>query len=130
MRFGFVTLGANVPSTRFRFYPYEKPLRARGHRVSIWTSYPSVYDYLPKLGWRVSYQIKRANRLWQYSQAKWLRPDTVYLERGVFHDQSLWLDRWFRNVSRRFVLDVDDAMFLQFPDKICLFLFEILDNLL
>jgi glycosyltransferase involved in cell wall biosynthesis len=53
----------------------------------------------------------------QYSQAKWFRPDTVYLERGVFHDQSLWLDRWFRNVSRRFVLDVDDAIFLQFPEK-------------
>jgi glycosyltransferase involved in cell wall biosynthesis len=41
----------------------------------------------------------------------------VYLERGVFHDQSLWLDRWFRDVSRRFVLDVDDAIFLQFPEK-------------
>jgi glycosyltransferase involved in cell wall biosynthesis len=117
MHFGFVTLGANVPSTRFRFFPYEKPLKARGHRVSVWTSYPSVYDYLPKFGWRISYQIKRANRLWQYSQARWLRPDTVYLERGVFHDQSLWLDRWFRDVSRRFVLDVDDAIFLQFPEK-------------
>jgi glycosyltransferase involved in cell wall biosynthesis len=117
MHFGFVTLGANVPSTRFRFFPYEKPLKARGHRVSVWTSYPSVYDYLPKFGWRISYQIKRANRLWQYSQAKWSGPDTLYLERGVFHDQSLWLDRWFRNVSRRFVLDVDDAIFLQFPEK-------------
>ncbi len=117
MRIGFVTLGANVPSTRFRFYPYEKPLADRGHRVSVWTCYPSVYDYFTTIGWRLSSHIKRASRLVQYSQAKWFRPDTVYLERGVFHDQSLWLDRWFRNVSRRFVLDVDDAIFLQFPEK-------------
>jgi glycosyltransferase involved in cell wall biosynthesis len=55
--------------------------------------------------------------LLQYSQARWFRPDTIYLERGVFHDQSLWLDRYFRNISRRFVLDVDDAIFLQFPEK-------------
>ena len=117
MRFGFVTLGANVPSTRFRFFPYENPLTKRGHRCGFWTSYPSVYDYIPTIGWRLSYQLKRANRLLQYSQARWFRPDTIYLERGVFHDQSLWLDRYFRNITRRFVLDVDDAIFLQFPDK-------------
>ncbi|MCY3006488.1 MAG: glycosyltransferase [Planctomycetota bacterium] len=117
MRFGFVTLGANVPSTRFRFYPYENPLTKRGHRCRIWTSYPSVYDSIPAIGWRLSYQLKRANRLLQYAQARSFRPDTIYLERGVFHDQSLWLDRWLRNISRRFVLDVDDAIFLQFPDK-------------
>ena len=117
MRFGFITLGANVPSTRFRFYPYENPLTKRGHRCRIWTSYPSVYDFIPAIGWRLSYQLKRANRLLQYSQARWFRPDTIYLERGVFHDQSLWLDCWFRKLAPRLVLDVDDAIFLQFPDK-------------
>lgn len=117
MRFGFVTLGANVPSTRFRFFPYEKPLTDLGHRCRFWTSYPSVYDFFPSIGWRASYQIKRANRLWQYSQARWFNPDTIYLERGVFHDQSIWLDRWFRKIAPRLVLDVDDAIFLQFPDK-------------
>ncbi|MFM8188015.1 MAG: glycosyltransferase [Pirellula sp.] len=117
MRLGFVTLGANVPSTRFRFLPYENLLRNRGHRCATWTSYPSVYDYFPSLGWRLSYQVKRANRMWQYAQARWFRPETVYLERGVFHDQSLWMDRWFRSLAPRFVLDVDDAIFLQFPEK-------------
>lgn len=117
MRFGFVTLGANVPSTRFRFYPYETPLTKRGHSCRIWTSSPSVYDYIPAIGWRLSYQIKRANRLLQYSQARWFRPETIYLERGCFHDPSLWLDRWFRELTPRLVLDVDDAIFLQFPEK-------------
>lgn len=117
MRFGFVTLGSNVPSTRFRFFPYEKPLIAKGHRLAVWTSYPSVYDYIPRIGWRLSYQLKRANRLRQYAQARWFQPDTIYLERGVFHDESLWLDRWFRKAAPRLVLDVDDAIFLQFPEK-------------
>ncbi len=62
--------------------------------------------------------IKRANRLMQYAQARLFCPQTIYLERGCFHDNSLWLDRWFRDLAPRFVLDVDDAIFLQFPDKL------------
>jgi len=117
-RFGFVTLGANVPSTRFRFDPFAPMLRQRGHDCRYWPSYPAVYDHFKSIGWRASYQLKRANRLMQYAQARWFRPQTIYLERGCFHDNSLWLDRWFRNLAPRFVLDVDDAIFLQFPDKL------------
>lgn len=93
-------------------------LRQRGHNCRYWPSYPAVYDHFKSIGWRASYQIKRANRLMQYAQARWFRPQTIYLERGCFHDNSLWLDRWFRDLAPRFVLDVDDAIFLQFPDKL------------
>ncbi|MBM3965866.1 MAG: glycosyltransferase family 4 protein [Planctomycetes bacterium] len=117
-RLGFVTLGANVPSTRFRFFAFQKPLEARGHRCRMWTSHPSVYDYYPKLGWRPSCQIKRANRWLQSLDARWFRPDTIYLERGVFHDETTWMDARFRRLTGRLVLDVDDAIFLQFPEKI------------
>ncbi len=117
-RFGFVTLGANVPSTRFRFDPFAPMLRQRGHVCRYWPSYPAVYDHFKSIGWRASYQLKRANRLMQYAQARWFRPQTIYLERGCFHDNSLWLDRWFRDLAPRFVLDVDDAIFLQFPEKL------------
>ena len=54
----------------------------------------------------------------QYLDAQWFRPDTIYLERGCFHDASLWLDQRFRKLAPRLVLDVDDAIFLQFPDKV------------
>jgi hypothetical protein len=47
MKFGFITLGANVPSTRFRFVPYIKPLQRRGHSCRLWNSFPAVYDYFP-----------------------------------------------------------------------------------
>lgn len=117
-RFGFVTLGANVPSTRFRFDPFAPLLRQRGHDCRYWPSYPAVYDHFESIGWRASYQLKRANRLMQYAKAHWFRPQTIYLERGCFHDNSLWLDRWFRDLAPRFVLDVDDAIFLQFPEKL------------
>lgn len=118
MKFAFLTLGANVPSTRFRFFPYQSPLEQRGHQCRMWTSFPSVYDSFPKLGWRVSQTIKRGTRWKQYIESLWFRPDTIYLERGCFHDPSTAMDHRFRNRVRRMVLDVDDAVFLTFPEKI------------
>lgn len=113
-----ITLGSNVPSTRFRFYPYVQPLRERGHRCRVWTSFPSVYDELPLVGWRASQFVKRSTRWCQYAQGQWYRPDTIYLERGCFHDASLAMDARFRRLAKRLVLDVDDAVFLTFPEKI------------
>jgi glycosyltransferase involved in cell wall biosynthesis len=116
--FAFITLGDNVPSTRFRFFPYVEPLRQRGHACRVWTSYPSVYDELPWIGWRASQCVKQATRWWQLIKAGWFQPDTIYLERGCFHDASLTMDARFRRRVRRLVLDVDDAVFLTFPEKI------------
>lgn len=117
-RIGMITLGHNVPSTRFRFLPYVPLLQARGHACRTWTSYPSVYDSIPQLGWRISTSVKRMTRWCQWIDAKWFRPDVIYLERGCYHDPTLTMDRRFRRATPRLVLDVDDAIFLQFPDKV------------
>lgn len=117
-RIGMVTLGSNVPSTRFRFLPYLPHLQARGHACRMWTCYPSVYDSIPHLGWRISTSVKRLTRWRQWADARWFRPDVIYLERGCYHDASLAMDRRFRRATPRLVLDVDDAIFLQFPDKV------------
>jgi glycosyltransferase involved in cell wall biosynthesis len=117
-RLAFITLGANVPSTRFRFLPYAPLLRDRGYRCRVWTSFPSVYDQLPYVGWRASQCVKRATRWWQYAQGLIDRPDTIYLERGCFHDSSTAMDARFRRLAKRLVLDVDDAVFQTFPKKI------------
>ena len=117
-RIAFLTLGANVPSTRFRFYPYVQPLRDRGHRCQVWTSFPSVYDELPYIGWRASTAVKRTTRWLQYGAGILFRPETIYLERGCFHDHSLAMDARFRRLAKRLVLDVDDAVFQTFPTKI------------
>ena len=118
VRFGFITLGKNVPSTRFRFLPYFPYLHSRGHSCRLWMSYPSVYEHIPWLGWRVSHTIKRANRYRQSLSAQLYRPDSIYLERGCLNDDSLDLDRRFRKLTPRLVLDIDDGIFLERPDKI------------
>jgi len=77
-----------------------------------------VYDEIPFVGWRASQFVKRTTRWWQYAQGVGYRPDTIYLERGCFHDASLTMDLRFRRLAKRLVLDVDDAIFLTFPQKI------------
>jgi glycosyltransferase involved in cell wall biosynthesis len=54
----------------------------------------------------------------QSIDARWFQPDAIYLERYCFHDPSLWMDERFRKLTPRLVLDVDDAIFLTFPDKV------------
>jgi glycosyltransferase involved in cell wall biosynthesis len=118
MRLGFITLGKNVPSTRFRFLAYRPYLRQRGHDLHCWTSWPSAYEALPGIGWRASQLVKRTVRWSQWLHCRTLRPDCIYLERGVYHHADACMDRRFRNCTRRLVLDVDDAIFLEFPQKI------------
>lgn len=81
-------------------------------------SRPSVYEHYPWLGWRLSQATKRTVRCAQLAQAKLLRPDCIYLERGCLNDDSLDLDLRFRKCTRRLVLDVDDGIFLERPEKI------------
>jgi len=118
MRIGFVTLGKNVPSTRFRFLAMVPYLRSRGHTLRLWTGRPAAYDHIPAIGWRASQLLKRCVRWQQLLSARLFRPDCIYLERGVFHDNTLGFDRHFRRLTPRLVLDVDDAIFLTFPEKI------------
>ena len=118
MRLGFITLGARVPSTRFRFFAYRDDLERQGHRCRFWTSHPSVYDYYKSIGWRMSHRWKRAVRYMQWLDCRWYRPECIYLERDCLHDPSMDLDLRFRRATPRLVLDVDDGIFLQFPEKI------------
>ena len=47
-----------------------------------------------------------------------MRPDCIYLERGYLNDDSLDFDRQMRASTSRLVLDVDDGIFLERPEKI------------
>ncbi len=118
MKIGLVALGKNVPSTRFRLTAMLPHLRSCGHDVRMWTSWPSVYEHFPSIGWRLSVLLKKSVRWLQWADAVRFRPDCIYLERGVFHDSSISMDQRFRRATRRLVLDVDDGIFLEFPDKI------------
>ncbi len=118
MKIGLVALGRNVPSTRFRLQAMLPYLEQAGHSCKMWTSWPSVYEHFPAIGWRLSTLVKRSTRWLQWLDAARMKPDCIYLERGVYHDHSVGMDQRFRGLTRRLVLDVDDGIFLEFPEKI------------
>jgi glycosyltransferase involved in cell wall biosynthesis len=117
MKVLFLTSGDLVPSTRFRVLQYIPHLVAAGHRCTVAHSIPQKYDYWPRLGWRASQWIKRAVRMWHMVRARLGRYDVVFVERELFHDGTSSMEERFRRVARAMVLDVDDAVFLDHPEK-------------
>lgn len=117
MKILFLTSGKRVPSARFRVLQYVPYLRARGHRCVVAHSVPPKYDYWPAFGWRVSQFVKRAVRGWHWLRG-WLGGyDVIFLERGLFHDDTWSMEAKFRRIAHAMVLDVDDAVFLEHPGK-------------
>lgn len=117
MRWLFIASGMKVPSTRFRVLPYLPFLRKAGHQCDLAFSWPEKYDYHPLLGWRISQFVKRERRKWQAWNASRIHYDAILLEREIFHDPSYDIEMRFRKVTPRMVLDVDDGIFLNFPEK-------------
>jgi glycosyltransferase involved in cell wall biosynthesis len=118
MKVLFLTSGEATPSTRFRVLPFARKLREAGITCTVAEGFPTKYEYFPRLGFRPSQYLKRATRLWQLLKASVRRYDVVYLERELFDDPTHRMDFWFKKVGRRFVLDLDDAVFLRYPEKI------------
>lgn len=117
MRWLFIASGMKVPSTRFRVLPYLPFLRKAGHQCDLALSWPEKYDYHPLLGWRISQFVKRERRKWQAWNAARIKYDAILLEREIFHDPSYDVEMRFREATPRLVLDVDDGIFLNFPEK-------------
>lgn len=117
MNFFFLTSGRRVPSTRFRILAFEAPLRAAGHECTIAHSFPEKYDSIPWLGFRPSQWLKRLVRYAHLWQAKWGGCDAVIIERELFDNPTWDMEAKFRGVAKTLVLDVDDAVFLKFPEK-------------
>jgi glycosyltransferase involved in cell wall biosynthesis len=117
MRFLFVASGRSAPSTRFRVEQYLPALRGAGHRCDVAYSFPEKYDYFPWLGWRISQRLKRTVRHWHAYLAKRRNYDAIFIEREVFDDDTSDLERKFRGVTSRLVLDVDDGVFLRHAEK-------------
>ena len=117
MKILFLSSGDRVPSARFRILPYVSRFRAEGHRCVVAQSFPQKYDYFPWMGFRPSQLLKRSVRWWHWLRAKLQRFDVVFMDREIFDSPSAEMEQRFRNVCRRFVTDLDDAVFLRYPDK-------------
>lgn len=56
--------------------------------------------------------------IWSHLQrAKLFRPDIVVIERELFDNPTFDLEQQFRHIAKQMVLDVDDAIFLRYPEK-------------
>lgn len=117
MRILCLTSGPHVPSTRFRVLQYLGALRRDGHAAHVSHSFPAKYEQLRCLGWRGSELLRRWMRRLDLLRARYGRFDSVLIERQLFTDDWLGIERRLRRVAKRLVLDVDDAVFLDHEPK-------------
>lgn len=110
--------GRSTPSSRFRVQALASKLRAAGHVCTVAHSLPGMYDQWPWLGFRLSRRLKYVVRYLHWLQARIVGYDAVVLERQLFNSPDGSLERLFRKLDAAFVLDIDDAVFLHFPEKL------------
>lgn len=108
--------GMDVPSVRFRM-PFFDLLENRGHECTFMTSNPSRYDHYRLIGWRGSELLRTTVRRWHLAQLFEDKYAAVVLETGIFHTEDYSFEEKLRAASGRLVYDLDDAVFLLFPEK-------------
>jgi len=113
----FLISGWQVPSSRFRILQYLPYLRERGHECRVAASFPAKYQCLPALGWKASACILRLARWWDLLRAYVDRADAIVVEREILDADTHFFERQFRKVTRKLILDVDDGIFLKYPEK-------------
>lgn len=117
MKIFFLHSGDRSPSARFRVLPYLAHFRERGHRVKAAASFPQKYDYFPWLGFRPSQLLKKLVRSFHLLQCRLGRYDVAFIDRELFDNPSWRYEAKLRKLVPVFVLDVDDAIFLRYPEK-------------
>ncbi len=113
----FLSSGDRVPSARFRILPFIRHFRADGHACVVAHSFPQKYDYFPWMGFRPSQLLKRSVRWWHWLRARLQRFDVVFIDREIFDNTSIDMEQRFREACGRLVIDLDDAVFLRYPEK-------------
>lgn len=113
----FLSSGDRVPSARFRILPYQRHFRADGHRAVVAHSFPQKYDYFPWMGFRPSQLLKRSVRWWHWIRTKLQHFDVVFIDREIFDNTTTHMEQRFRESCHRLVIDLDDAVFLRYPEK-------------
>lgn len=116
MKIAYVNGGRRVPSVRFRT-SFFKLLAQRGHECHFYSSMPGRYEHYRLIGWRRSERLRRWVRKWHLFRMGDIQYDSVVLETGLLHEDDAILEQQLRRVSGRLVYDLDDAVFLLFPNK-------------
>ena len=116
MKICYLSGGRDVPSVRFRLAFFDE-LRQRGHDCTVLHNRPGRYDHYPAIGWRASQMLRRWIQNAYRIHIRFERYDVVVLETGIFHTHDDSLERRLRMVCPRFIFEIDDAVFLLFPEK-------------
>lgn len=117
MKILMLSSGDRVPSSRFRMLPYVRHFRASDHRCTLASSIPQKYEWFPTIGFRLSQQLKRLIRYLHWYQSRLRGDEIVIIDREIFDSPSTEFEERFRRTTKRFVLDLDDAVFLRYPEK-------------
>lgn len=117
MKILFLSSGDRVPSARFRIIPFVRFFRQDGHDCVVAHSFPQKYDYFPWMGFRPSQLLKRSIRWWHWLRARLRHFDLVFIDREIFDAPDTRMEERFRDACGRLVLDLDDAVFLRYPEK-------------
>lgn len=117
MKIMFLHSGDKVPSSRFRVFPYIDYFRRDGHIVTLAGPIPQKYESLPWVGYRLSKIVAIIVRWFHLQLCRFGNYDVVVIDREIFDSPN---DRWearFRRFVPAMVIDVDDAIFLRYPQK-------------
>ncbi len=117
MRVLFLTSGPFTPATRYRVMQYLPALRERGVECVVAHSHPAKYEAYIWLGWRLSERVRVWTRKLDVLRARFGRFDAVVVEREVFTGPETFIEESLRLHARRLILDVDDGIFLDQPQK-------------
>ncbi len=116
MKICYFNGGKEVPSVRFRL-PFFEQLQRRGHQCSFLNSHPSRYEYYRWMGWRCSEMLRKTVRRTQIALVADQKFASVVLESEIFHTDDYAFEKKLRAASGRLIYDIDDAIFLLFPEK-------------
>jgi glycosyltransferase involved in cell wall biosynthesis len=117
MKLCYLHGGEQVPTVRFR-KPFFELLRERGHHCNLFPSHPSRYESYSSLGWRLSRAVQHVSRQIDAYRIEFGRYDSAIIETGLFHSNDISHERRIRRACKRLVYEIDDAVFLLFPDKV------------
>jgi len=116
MKICYFNGGMRVPSVRFRI-PLFELLQRRQHQCTYLNSIPSRYDHFRWIGLRSSGWLRKMVRRWHIAKVDDGKFDAVVLETGIFHTDDYSFEKKLRAATGRLIYDVDDAVFLLFPEK-------------
>jgi len=114
MKITALTQGCNIPSRRFRWKQYERQLISAGiisdELISKYTSYPNSASNFSKLRWLALTSLDTYQRVKLSNKS-----ELVFLQRNLISD----LYTFERYISKPYIYDVDDAIFLNKFGKNC-----------